>query len=220
MEKPTGTKERIVETARSLFAEKGYNETATAEIARKAGISEGTIYRHFNSKKELLMECVIPVLQKIVDSTEHYLDHYPPQVEDLRSLFIKMLEMRLRLFQENYQTFRIIFGELLFSRDMFNHYMEFILNQEEKIAGIVSQIENLEEIKRTRNYLLFGIGQVMSIWMYLNFMEWSKEDGVEFSHEMLNISRETFLPDLADYFLYGIAGVSGEEKIKFTRGEE
>ncbi len=219
MEKPSGTKEKIVETARSLFAEKGYKSTTTAEIARGAGFSEGTIYRHFNSKKELLMECVIPVLQKIVDSTEHYLEHYPNQEEDLRSLVIKMLEMRLQLFQENYQTFRIIFSELLFSEDMLKHYMEFIINQEEKISGMISQIEATEEIKRTRNYMLFGMGQVMAIWMYLNFMKWSKADGMEFSHEMLNISQETFLPDMADYFLYGIAGVSEEEKIKFTRGE-
>jgi len=219
MEKATGTKEKIVETARGLFAEKGYKSTTTAEIAREAGFSEGTIYRHFNSKKELLMECVIPALQKIVDSTEHYLEHYPNQKEDLRTLVIKMLEMRLQLFQENYQTFRIIFSELLFSEDMLKHYMEFIINQEEKISGMISQIEATAEIKRTRNYMLFGLGQVMSIWMYLNFMKWSKEDGMEFSHEMLNISQETFLSDLTDYFLYGIAGVSEEEKIKFTRGE-
>ena len=219
MEKPSGTKEKIVETARSLFAEKGYKGTPTAEIAREAGFSEGTIYRHFNSKKDLLMECVVPVMQKIVDTTESYLDHYPAKEKDLKSLFIKMLEMRLHLFQENYQTFRIIFGELLFSKEMLNLYMEFILNQNEKLAGIISQVENLDEIKRTRNYMLFGMGQVLSIWMYLNFMKWSKEDGMEFSHEMLNISEETFLPDMADYLLYGIAGVSEEEAIKFTHGE-
>ncbi len=211
MKKTTGTREKIVETARSLFAEKGYNRTTTAEIAREAGLSEGTIYRHFNSKKELLMECVAPVMQKIVDSTEGYLGNYPEGENDLRSLVIKMLEMRLQLFQEHYQTFRIIFGELLYSKEMVKLYMEFILNQNEKLAGIISQIENLEEIKRTSNYMPFGMGQVMSIWMYLNFLEWSKQDGVEFSHEMLNISQETFLSDLADYFLYGIAGVSGEE---------
>jgi len=211
MKKTTGTREKIVETARSLFAEKGYNRTTTAEIAREAGLSEGTIYRHFNSKKELLMECVAPVMQKIVDSTEGYLGNYPEGENDLRSLVIKMLEMRLQLFQEHYQTFRIIFGELLYSKEMVKLYMEFILNQNEKLAGIISQIENLEEIKRTRNYMPFGMGQVMSIWMYLNFLEWSKQDGVEFSHEMLNISQETFLSDLADYLLYGIAGVSGEE---------
>lgn len=207
------TRERIVEAARNLFAEKGFDRTTTAEIARKAGISEGTIYRHFKSKKELLMECVIPVLQKIIDLTE---DYYPRE-NNLRALTIDLLEMRLQLFREHHQTFRIIFRELMSSTEMVSHYMDFILSQEKKLSEIMPQIENLGQIKRTRNYLIFGLGQIMSLWMYINFTEWIKDDKMEFSSEklseMINISHETLLPDLADYMLYGISGDSGEQDI-------
>jgi len=212
MEKIT-TREKIVEAARNLFAEKGFDRTTTAEIARKAGISEGTIYRHFKSKKELLMECVIPVLQKIIDLTE---DYYPRE-NNLRALTIDLLEMRLQLFREHHQTFRIIFRELMSSTEMVSHYMDFILSQEKKLSEIMPQIENLGQIKRTRNYLIFGLGQIMSLWMYINFTEWIKDDKMEFSSEklseMINISHETLLPDLADYMLYGISGDSGEQDI-------
>jgi len=207
------TRERIVEAARNLFAEKGFDRTTTAEIAREAGISEGTIYRHFKSKKELLMECVIPVLQKIIDLTE---DYYPRE-NNLRALTIDLLEMRLQLFREHHQTFRIIFRELMSSTEMVSHYMDFILSQEKKLSEIMPQIENLGQIKRTRNYLIFGLGQIMSLWMYINFTEWIKDDKMEFSSEklseMINISHETLLPDLADYMLYGISGDSGEQDI-------
>ena len=207
----TTTRERIVEAARSLFAEKGFDRTTTAEIAREAGISEGTIYRHFKSKKELLMECVIPVLQKIIDLTE---DYYPRE-NNLRALTIDLLEMRLQLFREHHQTFRIIFRELMSSTEMVSHYMDFIFSQEKKLSEIMPQIENLGQIKRTRNYLIFGLGQIMSLWMYINFTEWIKDDKMKFSSEklseMINISHETLLPDLADYILYGISGDSGEQ---------
>ena len=210
MEKIT-TREKIVEAARNLFAEKGFDRTTTAEIAREAGISEGTIYRHFKSKKELLMECVIPVLQKIIDLTE---DYYPRE-NNLRALTIDLLEMRLQLFREHHQTFRIIFRELMSSTEMVSHYMDFILSQEKKLSEIMPQIENLGQIKRTRNYLIFGLGQIMSLWMYINFTEWIKDDKMKFSSEklseMINISHETLLPDLADYILYGISGDSGEQ---------
>lgn len=206
MEKTTGTREKLVDAARSLFAEKGFDRATTAEIAREAGLSEGTIYRHFKSKRELLMECVVPVLQKIVDTTEHY----HPREDNLRQLTIELLAMRLQLFQEHHQTFRILFRELLSSREMINYYMDFIFSQEQKLSGIMSQIEKLGQIKRTRNYLVFGMGQVMSLWMYINLSEWGKEDGEEFSSEMLNeilnVSHETLLSDLADYILYGISG--------------
>lgn len=43
-------REQILSAARSLIAEQGYEKTTTAQIARRAGISEGTIYNYFPSK--------------------------------------------------------------------------------------------------------------------------------------------------------------------------
>ena len=43
-------------SAAALFAVQGYGETTTAQIARKAGASEGTLFHHFPSKRSLLAE--------------------------------------------------------------------------------------------------------------------------------------------------------------------
>ena len=50
----TDKKESILATALELFANDGYNATSTNKIARKAGVSEGLIFRHFENKKGLL----------------------------------------------------------------------------------------------------------------------------------------------------------------------
>jgi len=50
------TRQRLVRAALELFTSRGYAATTTAEIARKAGVAEGTIYRHFQSKQHLLNE--------------------------------------------------------------------------------------------------------------------------------------------------------------------
>ncbi|EAE3666281.1 TetR/AcrR family transcriptional regulator, partial [Listeria monocytogenes] len=42
---------RIVAASIELFAEKGYAGTSTNEIAKKAGVAEGTIFRHYKKKK-------------------------------------------------------------------------------------------------------------------------------------------------------------------------
>ena len=42
--------------ALELFTTQGYHPTTTPELARKAGIAEGTIYRHFAGKQLLLNE--------------------------------------------------------------------------------------------------------------------------------------------------------------------
>jgi AcrR family transcriptional regulator len=50
------TRQRLVRAALELFTAQGYETTTTAAIARKAGVAEGTIYRHFQSKQHLLNE--------------------------------------------------------------------------------------------------------------------------------------------------------------------
>lgn len=48
------TKERIVAAARTLFATRGFHQTAVADLAREAQISVGAIYRSFESKADIV----------------------------------------------------------------------------------------------------------------------------------------------------------------------
>ena len=50
------TRRRLVRAALELFTAEGYHVTTTPQIAKKAGVAEGTIYRHFRSKQHLLNE--------------------------------------------------------------------------------------------------------------------------------------------------------------------
>jgi AcrR family transcriptional regulator len=50
------TRQRLVRAALELFTAQGYHATTTPQLARRAGIAEGTIYRHFRGKQQLLNE--------------------------------------------------------------------------------------------------------------------------------------------------------------------
>ncbi|MEM6542898.1 MAG: helix-turn-helix domain-containing protein, partial [Bacteroidota bacterium] len=50
----TAKQEKILNAALELFAHEGYNVVSTSKIAQKAGVSEGLIFRHFESKQGLL----------------------------------------------------------------------------------------------------------------------------------------------------------------------
>ncbi len=53
MARPLNKKIDVIDAALALFMRKGIKATTTRDIALRAGISEGTIYRHFDSKEEL-----------------------------------------------------------------------------------------------------------------------------------------------------------------------
>jgi AcrR family transcriptional regulator len=49
------TRERLLRAAADEFAERGYDGTRVADIAAAAGVSNGALYAHFDSKAELLL---------------------------------------------------------------------------------------------------------------------------------------------------------------------
>jgi len=49
-----GAGERLSEAALDLFADRGFDEATTAEIAARAGLTERTFFRHFADKREVL----------------------------------------------------------------------------------------------------------------------------------------------------------------------
>jgi len=51
---PQGRRQRVLDGATRLFAERGYAAVSTGDIARAAGVAEGNIYHYFGSKPELL----------------------------------------------------------------------------------------------------------------------------------------------------------------------
>ena len=69
---PKNTRERLVRAALDLFTTQGYHASTTPQVARRAGVAEGTIYRHFTSKEQLLNEIyrgAVRMFTQIVEQT-------------------------------------------------------------------------------------------------------------------------------------------------------
>ena len=89
----------ILSAAIELFSEKGYEATATSEIAKKAQVAEGTIFRYYKTKKELLF--AIPnALSKV-------------------SLFEIFLEDFNEIFKENHDNFEDFLRRIIMNRKKF-----------------------------------------------------------------------------------------------------
>jgi AcrR family transcriptional regulator len=53
LERREATRARLVEAARRLFVERGYEATSTNDVLEAAGVSRGALYHHFATKQEL-----------------------------------------------------------------------------------------------------------------------------------------------------------------------
>ncbi|MGA9286986.1 MAG: helix-turn-helix domain-containing protein, partial [Anaerobacillus sp.] len=84
--KKQATRKKIMDVAKELFLEKGYEATSTELVARRAGIGSGTLFNYFPSKAELLVEVMreeFSVEQeedgepfKVLDTAEATVRHY------------------------------------------------------------------------------------------------------------------------------------------------
>jgi len=60
----------ILAVASHLFAEKGYSNTTTAEIAQEAGVAEGTLYHHFGSKDGIFLTIFDEMVEEYMAGAE------------------------------------------------------------------------------------------------------------------------------------------------------
>jgi AcrR family transcriptional regulator len=68
------TREKVLSAAVSCFEELGYDETNTAEIARRARIAVGSLYGYFKDKREILLELLDATIRQIAEYTIRELD--------------------------------------------------------------------------------------------------------------------------------------------------
>ena len=59
------SREKIIATARRLFAERGYSGCSVADIARQSEMSQGNLYWYFSSKEELFQAVLVEGFQTL-----------------------------------------------------------------------------------------------------------------------------------------------------------
>ena len=74
----SSARERLLESAKILFSQKGYYATSVEDIVESAGFSKGTFYFYFKSKEELFKSLVEEMHLNIVKRLEDFLERDLP----------------------------------------------------------------------------------------------------------------------------------------------
>jgi AcrR family transcriptional regulator len=116
-------RKQILDAATQVFAEKGFHRATIKDIARVAGIADGTIYTYFASKDEVLLA----VLDRLNETTERKQQFVLGDEQDLKAFFRAYLRQRMALLWPNAEVFRAVLPELLVNGELRKRYYEQVL---------------------------------------------------------------------------------------------
>lgn len=120
----------IVKAAIELFAERGFSATSTSEIAKRAGVAEGTIFRHYKTKKDLLMAITMPALIEGVvpflaqDFAEEV---FQQDYSDFKSFLRAIIINRFEFAKNNGKVIKIYFMELMYHDELRTQFSEIFM---------------------------------------------------------------------------------------------
>jgi AcrR family transcriptional regulator len=131
-EELTPKQAQILQAAVEIFAEKGYASSSTSEIASRANVAEGTIFRHYKTKKELLISIVTPFMTKF--TLPFFATHFAKNVfsqppEEFEELLRTVLKNRFHFAKENAPLLRIVIQEVAFHAELQERFQEVFLKE-------------------------------------------------------------------------------------------
>lgn len=184
----TDKQKKILVAAIESFSEKGYAATSTNEIAKKAGVAEGTIFRHYKTKKDLLLNIVAPVMAKLVAPfVIRDLDKVLNKRFDTFEDFLRaMIENRREFIEKNGQIIRILVQEIPFHLELREQFKEHVaaklFERFTKVAayyqekGEIIDIPPLSTLRMTASSI---IGYFIAKYLIIPESEWNDEAETE-----------------------------------------
>src|SRR5215208_1038492 len=135
-------REQIVGAATRVFAEKGFRRATTREVARAAGVSEGTIYNYFEDKDALLLA----ILDRLNETERRAADFEEGMAMDLRAFLEQYLRRRMSLIRE---VFRVVISEILVNAELRERYLEHVVDPTMNIAEENFRSRMEQEMRKT-----------------------------------------------------------------------
>lgn len=101
---PEVPRDRILHAAAHLFLVKGFRGTTVRDIAEAVGLLSGSLFHHFRSKEEMLLDIMREAFLSACDAHEHILATEPDPVRQLRALIRQELKALLNEDRRDYHA--------------------------------------------------------------------------------------------------------------------
>ena len=99
------TQLKLLNAAREVFAEKGFDNTTIDDITERADVGKGTFYYHYSEKQDVIAQLVNRMMDELIETMEERCDG----IRDLPALLDTIVKVHIDFFSNRWEDFVLYF---------------------------------------------------------------------------------------------------------------
>jgi len=162
---------QILEAAVKVFARQGFHQSTVAQIAREAGVADGTIYLYFKNKDDILVQFFSFRTKQVFESFREEVDRAETSSDKLRNLVRRHLAEFQRdrdgavVYQvETHQNSRLVETQIKEMSKMYRDLISEIVEQGQQ-EGTIRKDLYVGLVKR---FIIGAVDEVINTWLHSN----------------------------------------------------
>lgn len=160
---------RILEAAVKIFAEQGFSQSTVSQIAREAGVADGTIYLYFKGKDDILVQFFSYKTKQVFASFREEVEKAENTTDRLLNLIRRHLEefqrdrnMAIVYQAETHQNYRLAEEQIKEMSKMYLDIVSEIVEQGQE-EGVIRKDLYVGLVKR---FILGAVDEVINTWIH------------------------------------------------------
>ena len=191
MENLTEKQKRVLQASLELFASQGFEATTSQQIAKRAGVSVGSVYHTFPTKQAILVAVLAPIFEGTMDTVANQFNDntFGKGFESVEELVKVTIADRFYFADKNINVIRLMLGQMLVN-SVFVEDLKKIFDQQAKQL-VLPTIVRLQAEQKIKN---LPIEKILQILFYplatyigkrvLGINNMSLEEEIEFATEI------------------------------------
>ncbi|MGD8740296.1 MAG: TetR/AcrR family transcriptional regulator [Desulfobacterales bacterium] len=162
---------QILEAAVRVFASQGFHQSTVAQIAKEAGVADGTIYLYFKNKDDILVQFFSFRAKQVFESFREEVDRAETSSDKLRNLVRRHLAEFQRdrdgavVYQvETHQNSRLAEAQIKEMSKMYRDLISEIIEQGQQ-EGTIRKDLYVGLVKR---FIIGAVDEVINTWLHSN----------------------------------------------------
>lgn len=191
MENLTEKQKKVLQASLELFASQGFEATTSQQIAKKAGVSVGSVYHTFPTKQAILVAVLAPIFEGTMDTVANQFNDntFGKGFESVEELVKVTIADRFYFADKNINVIRLMLGQMLVNSVFVEDLKKFFEQQAKQL--VLPTIVRLQAEQKIKN---LPIEKILQILFYplatyigkrvLGINNMSLEEEIEFATEI------------------------------------